>query len=1061
MSKTFQELLIASLSSYLPGFDPGDERFRREVLNPLSEYFGEDLPGTSARKLLLARLAESAPDLDGTVYADLFGKPTEAILSALLREQAAMRARRAVSATAALTSDDLRDQFSVFQVEPRQGSFSTGTARAYFSSPRSLALDPSLQISLTLAGRTRVYRPTRPATFTLQQVRNSKEGSLYYVDFPITATVASPEYDLAAGELQGAVGIPGAVRIDNPRPIRSGSVSDSPELLRSRIQFALRRRGLSTVGGIGAILPELGIIAHRLVRGGDPLMVRDRLYGPLAISGVPGGFASSNPQGSQVPLGEFVSLGIAYDIWVKPSARASASFTLDNIVDEGGLEVMTGSGASVDFIPGSPAVLQLTTQFLSLTDVVGVPGMFREETGPLRPILSDGTFLLQLSRLYTTTNQRESFRITDVDSAGAFLEAEWDGVTVFSPGDRFRVLRQVRAYEDAEITRDYLPATGPYPSAVLGNQTGLGFAVLGSVSVADDDLSLLGIVQHMADGLEALSAFTLVTGTVVAVGPQLRWRLTVQRASGSWATPAWQAAVPEIGILTTQGGWVVLSSDTAQYTSEGPVLYHPVQPYLCLPLTGIRSFDVDGEEVIEQGSPAHVLFGTDRADIVSGSPVPKSYNVVSAPDEVPMATIERLEISDAVTGTPSGVYAYPRHPLYAEFLEASSAPPASKVVKMRVHLLGPQTFALGDTLITPRGAPVPRLVPLHWKADGAVSVSAGDPLTDRVALTGVMSLQYGSAVAPGPRNVRAGDVLHFLTTEGEQYMLPIASVDGTEVRVATPDIPTGRSGYALIYQGASRESLLAEGRGPEGTYSVDIWLREDFENQSYTPGEAPLYGTQAEIDPRGIISQGFDLFSPVPGQEFSLREQGTLALQGEYLGDSQWTRNRSLVVHGVPMEEVRRLQERLSEDSVEAVAPIATTGLAKSFAPAFVVCAFAFDAENLSAEAAAEAVEQEIYRSIQDQRIELSDLKDALYSAGADFVVSGRIFVLRQNHLRQWESFATRGSVSALDIGFFRLSAVTCTRLRRRARGETLDELDPSSWAEEPVTLRGGGFDAD
>ena len=967
----FRELLTQRLQAFFPGLDPEDPRFRREVLDPLIQYLGDDIPRTDARSLILARLDEQFPSMDNSAFADLFGKPSTALVDLLLREISAIRQRRRTDAPAALTQEDLRDQFSSFLVDPRQGRFSRGVARIYYSIPRSVAFDETQQISVRSAdGQVLVFRPEAPVAVTLQQMRSSREDSLYYADLPLIAAEPGERYDLAPGEIRGATGIPGALRIDNPRRFTGGQSADTAATLRARIQFALRRRGLATVGGLSSTLPAVGIEEYRLVRGGDPLMVRDRIYGPVTIAGVPGGFRSFSPpalvpnpgggspilvDSQSIPPGNFVSLGIAFDIWSAPGEKGLVALTLSNLYDEGGMEAMIADGIDVVSYNDLTGDTHVQLQLRSVLETISSPDIVRPEIGPVLPLMETSEYFFHISRIFdTSTSRRRRFDVTNVLSgSGLQATAQTPFPTPSEFGRTLRLMKRVWAYTPGDHT-----------------------------------------------------------------SPQSQ----------------------------------TLDLDDAR------------QPYFFVPLTWQRALDLDGEEVMAGSSPAHAVPGTARAEIVDGVPIGKPYNLVDDADLLPLVNVERVQTLEPDSGDPAPTFVYPRHPLYAEFLESLPGTAAEKAVKLRVHLLGPQAFGLGDCLVTAEGSTQFKYTPLFWEYPSVTTGSNG-PQTRRISsgfTNQVLSVSQGQTTTTVPnRPVRVGDIAQFITPSGDQYVLPITSVSSGELELAAEDLPPSTTGHLFIYQGASRRTLREEGRGPEGTYSVDIWLREAVGEPGYVPGNAPLYGTKAVFPATGIVGQGFDIFSPLPGQEFSLQEQPTLVFQGQYFADGEVISSRSVILHGRSAPAVRRLQALLDVSSQDEASPMVTSGLAKSFAPAYVVAAFYYDAEDLSPESAADVLAEEIEKSVVDRRIELSDMKAALYDAGADFVVSGRLFVLRQNHLRQWEYFATRGSVSSLDIGEFRLSALTCVKLRRRARGESVDELDLSTWESDPFTLRGGGFDVD
>lgn len=950
---SFREVLLERLGLSFPDVDLGDPRVRRELIDPLVQYVGDEFPRTSAEALIRARLADQFPDLDGTVFGDLFGKAADLLISTLLAELSALRSRRRQDEEALLTGTDLADQFSAFLVDPSEGQLARGSMRVFYRTPRAVSLDVTNQIEVPGRGSSRslIFVPTFPQSWSSAEVRDNRQGNLYYVDVDMIAAEAGEEYSLDAGQAQGAQGFPGSTSVTNLRPFSEGSSRDNAQRLRQRIRTALTSRGLATLAGLEYVLPQLGITDFQLVRGGDHRMVRDRIYGPASISGIPGGFSSDL---QNVQEGAFVSLGVAYDIWCKEEARLTRPVRLENISREG-VEVLVARGSAI--------ALTLTTVRVAsngpvFQETVGYPAD-SQPVGLLRPVVVGD--LLTIDRIFVPgTNRLARFEITFV--AASVVEAE---------------------------------LTDPEVTLAVGTAVGGGFF-------------------RVSRGLTLYSG---LDGFIPAV-PSLE---------------------------------VSLSDQIAR--SAGQILR----------VSGARALPKPGTEI---------------PDSRAGAPVPRTENVIREIDLLPIRVVERVEVVDALSGAPTGVYAYPRLPLYAEFLDSRPRPAADKAVRLRVHLLGPQMFALGTCEVTERPLPSEsssRLTPMYWRfANASTSPEGAGATTDRVVVDNGLGDALGTQehadlfFRPSPvegRFIRPGDVAVAVVPGSFQstYVLPIAEVGADYLRLAAPDLPVGALGVSVwVLQGASRESLLSEGRGPEGTYSVDIWLAEQAQLPAgYSPAPPPLSGTKAFIPPSGILDQGFDLVSPLPGQEFSPRERTSLLLSTGYLGDRTLMQGGSLILHAIPSERSKALQQRLDLRSSEGVSPLVASGLAKAYAPAFVVGAFYYDALNLPAASAARSVADEIERASEQGRLELSDLTDALYRAGADFVLDSRIFVARMNHLRQWEYFGTRDAIPSLDVGTFLAQAITCVRLRRRARGETLNHLDPENWAEDPAVLRSGGFDAD
>jgi hypothetical protein len=175
------------------------------------------------------------------------------------------------------------------------------------------------------------------------------------------------------------------------------------------------------------------------------------------------------------------------------------------------------------------------------------------------------------------------------------------------------------------------------------------------------------------------------------------------------------------------------------------------------------------------------------------------------------------------------------------------------------------------------------------------------------------------------------------------------------------------------------------------------------------------------------------------------------------MNDAEELGGRTVLVHTPDVRLLTSIQDALDSDDTR---PLCLSGLAKMYAPAYVTFSVYYVAQDLTAETAANAVISAFEEANTEDRLEVSDLVAAVDAAGATYTVNGRAFVLRMNHLRQWDSFATKGAIPAYNISQFILYAVTAVRLQSPAKGEVVDELDSTNWLES-YTLRAGGFDAD
>lgn len=959
---TISDFLIARLLEWDPDFDVTATSFVREVLDPLKELVGENTPQTDPQALVRARLGEEFPDIDGTAFGDLVGKALGTLIFPALTEVRAAVNRRRLDNELLLTQTDLKDLRDVFLVDPSTGTYSTGTFKVFYASPRSLRFTPSNRIVvLAEDGSELVYRPVEVQVFTLQEVRLNREGSTYFVEVSAVATNPGSEYNISAGAARGATGFPGSVRVNNPNRFSGGAAADDSTTFLDRIRTSVRTRSWGSPAGAENRLENLNL-EYSIVRPGDSRMVRDRIYGPATISGIPGGFLREPPPVPAVGDEPFVRIGIAFDIWVA-SADIESTVGVDvGLLYDEGVETLDGFDGQLSFDSAQPANQQYTlqTRGFRFEEIVGVPAMTPGFPGALRPIAVGDIF--QVEGLFSDPG------------IGARLEFE---VTVVVDGGEVRLN----------------PLTPIDPTVDPG--------------------------------------WTSIGGTAY-------------RYSGS----RYKALRRVYALVSTS------DTEAGRYAA------------LSVPITDARALDTLGNEIEASGQPALPKPGSTEAEFF-GTVVPRTRNVIADAELLPVVDPLRVELLDAISGSETARYLYSRRHLYAEFLQSTSGDADEKAVLLRIHTLGPQMVSLASSCVVTNESETLRMTPIVWLFNDVVTIG-DDAETDQLQIDAGDSLSdflevsvSGGAIIEG-RIPSAGDVAMYFVAGQPPYILPITAINVVDgiLTVAAPDIPTGLTGTLEIAQGASRQTMLTQGRTPEGTYFVDIWMQEATD---YTPGDPPLSGTQAFIDETRYICQGFDYVGAVPGQEFSVAERASLILHGGYGNDGEQLSGRSIRVHTTDASSVEQVQDILDEDSSGAQT---LTGLAKRFAPAYVVLTVYYDAVDLEPSEASPAIESAFEQADTDDRFEISDLTAALYELGADFAVTGRVFVLRQDELRRWRSFATKDAVSATSINQFVLHTVQIVRLDREKREDaqrqdiTFDVTDTENWLSSDI-LRAGGFNAD
>jgi len=481
------------------------------------------------------------------------------------------------------------------------------------------------------------------------------------------------------------------------------------------------------------------------------------------------------------------------------------------------------------------------------------------------------------------------------------------------------------------------------------------------------------------------------------------------------------------------------------------------------------------------------------AALPQGVPVAGSRNYVDAVDAIPVTRVDRVEVVSPITGVS---YAYPATPLFAEFLGPAPNNSNSRdtPMRVRVHLLGPQDVACEGV---PANADVPTAgglttldptlsfpggmgrdyTPLEWPALAAVP----DPPPSATVLdTDILRLnQVGSPSTPfstfaklqdlagndvlldgAPRLLQVGDSLEVLSGGPNVPPLTIVEVlSGNRVRVNRADIPVGAAAFTVKpRQGTSRDQLFSQGRGVEGTFAFDVVCARRDRTLPSTTGHPPAGTPVSEtMGPWARFNQGFTVVSAVDGVEFGTTDSTSLVFHSPLIAGSVPVNAATVTAYVPDTELLNRVQQEVSSSEIR---PVAADMLARMFPPAYVVGQFFFEATDLTAEAAAAAIRREMRRSETDQRLELSDLTDALSRAGATYVTSGRMFVLQLNPDRTWSWSASRGAIGTQALTSILPWAITCVRLRARRPGEDFNDLDPLNQLET-FTLRHGAFDAD
>jgi len=467
--------------------------------------------------------------------------------------------------------------------------------------------------------------------------------------------------------------------------------------------------------------------------------------------------------------------------------------------------------------------------------------------------------------------------------------------------------------------------------------------------------------------------------------------------------------------------------------------------------------------------------------LLNGATVATSFNVFDQQTSWPIVRIDRIGLVNGTSGSASTEFIHRAVPYFCEFVgaEPNDSPVGYTPIRVRVHVFGPTAMAVDGVLFDEEASgqydPVftddledPRkFTALYWGDVSFIAVSsiAGAVETDILSLnisdaTPLRDFNGNPVLNRGnPRVISVGDHIVNPAT-GETYPI-VAKISSHQFRIAQKDVTVGSTVTgAKVLQGCSRQSLLGENTvNAEGTWSFDFFAAFtsfpiDAADKVYPSQNTAIIPTMA---PFSKYNQGFSVYTDNPDSSFSTRAADTLVLHSKWVCDSAEVTGRSLNLHGQLGSKINSVQAYL-----DANRPVGGDILCRSASPAYVTLAVYYEVFDASVTPGrvAELIVEEINRSNQDVRVELTDLIDVVRKAGAQYVTSGRMFVSQQDHLRRWSWFATRGAVVRNLTSILVPWRISVFRLKTRRPGESLDETDPANWIDS-FTLRLGGFDAD
>jgi hypothetical protein len=251
-----------------------------QFIGPLLAYLGTDPFDTDIQSFLLDRFAQEFPNIfagDPSVINDVFVNPLIVMLEPFKREIQNIMLQQSLANPTTLSSDDA-DALAANWFETRNpGSYAGGVARVYYANPTNVTVETTTRF-FTPVGLN--YYPTNPQSITAETMVFNRDGSLYYVDVPVTAEATGAQYNIGINTLTGVAGLYGQVKVTNLADFEDGtSEIDTPTFI-AQTQQSLTERSLVTRRGATAQLDlayQGQVAAIQVIGANDVEMQRDIL----------------------------------------------------------------------------------------------------------------------------------------------------------------------------------------------------------------------------------------------------------------------------------------------------------------------------------------------------------------------------------------------------------------------------------------------------------------------------------------------------------------------------------------------------------------------------------------------------------------------------------------------------------------------------------------------------------------------------------------------------------------------------------------------------------------
>lgn len=298
---SIRDLIKSRLVDYDPTLDLTDgSPVMTLVVDPLAETLGEDTLTSDAATLIRTKLAEAYPDLTlgaGDALSDILINAASVILEPYRAEIGRVERALSLRDPASLSGEDMDAIAANWLARRQYGTLARGTVSVTFSRPVRVVVSTNVSF-VTASGL--VFVPVDSYTLTADDVLATVNAQgAYEVPISVVANDYGAAYNVSAGAVSVAVGLPAHEFVTNKIAIRGGTDEETNTDFAQRLSDIANERSLVSDRGIRAKVKTGifgGSITSTVVAGfGDEEMTRDAL--PATSHG------DARGAGFAVPLG--------------------------------------------------------------------------------------------------------------------------------------------------------------------------------------------------------------------------------------------------------------------------------------------------------------------------------------------------------------------------------------------------------------------------------------------------------------------------------------------------------------------------------------------------------------------------------------------------------------------------------------------------------------------------------------------------------------------------------------------------------------------------------------